>query len=173
MPYAWLYAVAEIFHVPQDFAQRVAVFTVYLGCLWPRCTTACAALRHGSMRPRGSPVRVAYLFNMYVALNSQAQIVWLLTYATLPAMIGVTARAMRGELNVWRAALGIALLVLVGGGVNPPLVAINAILLALFVVLTVVFDPRPALALNRALPCRCRRARRNRCGQPLLDRPVR
>ena len=67
----------------------------------------------------------AYLFNMYVALNSQAQIVWLLTYATLPAMVGVTARAMRGEMNLWRAALFIALLVLVGGGINPPLVAIN------------------------------------------------
>ncbi|MFY9720032.1 MAG: hypothetical protein WAK16_10355, partial [Candidatus Cybelea sp.] len=54
--------------------------------------------------------------------------------------------------NAWRAALGIALLVLVGGGTNPPLVAINAILLALFVVLMVLFDPRPRLALNRALP---------------------
>ena len=89
---------------------------------------------------------------MYVALNSQAQIVWLLTYATLPAMVGVTARAMRGEMNIWRAALAIALLVLAGGGVNPPLLAINVIVLAIFVVVTLALDPKPGVALNRALP---------------------
>ncbi len=32
-PYAWLYGVAEIFHVPQDLAQHFAVFLVYLGLL--------------------------------------------------------------------------------------------------------------------------------------------
>ena len=42
------------------------------------------------------------------------------------------ARAMRGEMNIWRAALAIALLVLVGGGVNPPLVAINVVVLAIY-----------------------------------------
>ncbi len=85
---------------------------------------------------------VAYLFNMYVALNSQAQIVWLLTYGTLPAMVGITARALRGEMNPWPAALGIALLVFVGGGINPPLVAINVILLAIFVVVTLALERR-------------------------------
>ena len=94
----------------------------------------------------------AYLFNMYVALNSQAQIVWLLTYATLPAMVGVTARAMRGEIYLWRAALAIALLVFVGGGVNPPLVAINVIVLAIFVVVMIALDPKPQIMGSRTLP---------------------
>ncbi len=151
MPYGWLYAGAQIFGIPQGVAQRVAVFAVYLACISSMyyCLRSVAPWIDETARIAGS---VAYLFNMYVALNSQAQVVWLLTYATLPAMIGVTARALRGETNVWRAALSIALLVLVGGGVNPPLVAINAILLALFVVIAVAFDSRPALVLSRALP---------------------
>ena len=62
---------------------------------------------------------------MYVALNSQAQIVWLLTYATLPAMVGVTARAMRGEMNLWRAASSSRCWSCSARGINPPLVAIN------------------------------------------------
>ena len=132
-PYSWIYgARADTSHIPQDFAQRFAVFAVYLGLLASMyyCLRSVAPWLGETARVAGS---VAYLFNMYVALNSQAQIVWLLTYGTLPAMIGITARAMRGEMNVWRAALGMALLVLVGGGINPPLLAINVILLAIFV----------------------------------------
>ena len=110
---------AQVFHVPQDLAQRFAVFAVYTGCLASMyyCLRSVAPWLDETSRIAGS---VAYLFNMYVALNSQAQIVWLLTYGTLPAMVGITARAMRGEMNRWPAALGIALLVLVGGGINPP-----------------------------------------------------
>jgi hypothetical protein len=150
-PYAWLYAIAQIFHVPQDFAQRFAVFLVYLGCLASMyyCLRSVAPWLGEVARVAGS---VAYLFNMYVALNSQAQIVWLLTYGTLPAMVGITARAMRGEMNPWRAALGIALLVLVGGGVNPPLVAINVILLAIFVAVTLAFSSETAATAKRTLP---------------------
>jgi hypothetical protein len=130
MPYSWFYGLAQILHVPQGLAQHTAVFFVYFGCLWSMyyCLRSVAPWLDEVARIAGS---CAYLFNMYVALNSQAQIVWLLTYATLPAMVGVTARAMRGEVNVWRASLAIALLVLVGGGVNPPLLAINVIVLAI------------------------------------------
>ncbi|HEX3368034.1 MAG TPA: alpha-(1-_3)-arabinofuranosyltransferase family protein [Candidatus Cybelea sp.] len=150
-PYAWIYAAAQIFHIPQDFAQRFAVFAVYLGVLASMyyCLRSVAPWLGETARVAGS---VAYLFNMYVALNSQAQIVWLLTYATLPAMIGITARAMRGEMNVWRAALGMALLVLVGGGINPPLVAINVILLGIFVLVMLALSERPALVAKRTLP---------------------
>ncbi|HEY6486351.1 MAG TPA: alpha-(1-_3)-arabinofuranosyltransferase family protein [Candidatus Cybelea sp.] len=150
-PYAWIYAAAEIFHIPQDFAQRFAVFAVYLGVLASMyyCLRSVAPWLGETARVAGS---VAYLFNMYVALNSQAQIVWLLTYGTLPAMIGITARAMRGEMNVWRAALGMALLVLVGGGINPPLVAINVILLAIFVLVMLALSERPAIVAKRTLP---------------------
>ena len=63
------------------------------------CLRSVAPWLNETARVAGS---VAFLFNMYVALNSQAQIVWLLTYGTLPAMVGVTACAMRGEMNVWR-----------------------------------------------------------------------
>ncbi len=151
MPYAWLYGIAQIFHFPQDFAQRVAVFTVYLGCLASMyyCLRSVAPWLDETARIAGS---VAYLFNMYVALNSQAQIVWLLTYGTLPAMVGVTARAMRGEMNPWRAALGIALLVLVGGGVNPPLVAINVVLLGIFVVVMLALSSETAVMAKRTVP---------------------
>ncbi|MGB8910243.1 MAG: alpha-(1-_3)-arabinofuranosyltransferase family protein [Candidatus Cybelea sp.] len=151
MPYSWFYGLAQILHVPQDLAQHAAVFFVYLCCLWSMyyCLRSVAPWLDEVARIAGS---VAYLFNMYVALNSQAQIVWLLTYATLPAMVGVTARAMRGEMNIWRAALAIALLVLAGGGVNPPLLGINVIVLAIFVVVTLALDPKPGVALNRALP---------------------
>ncbi len=150
-PYAWAYGVAQILHVPQDVAQHVIVFAVYLGCLF----SMYYCLRHVTPWLDEFP-RIAgacaYLFNMYVALNSQAQIVWLLTYATLPAMVGVTARAMRGEMNVWRAGLFIALLVLLGAGINPPLVAINVVVLAIFVILTVAFDPQPVAAARRTVP---------------------
>lgn len=151
MPYSWIYAIAQIFHVPQDFAQRVAVFLVYLGLLWSMyyCLRSVAPWLDEISRLAGS---IAFLFNMYVALNSQAQIVWLLTYGTLPAMIGVTARAMRGEMNVWRAALAVALLVLVGGGVNPPLVAINVILIGVFVLVMLALSPEPSLTLRRTIP---------------------
>ncbi len=151
-PYAWLYAAAQIFHIPQDFAQRFAVFAVYLGLLASMyyCLRSVAPWLGETARVAGS---VAYLFNMYVALNSQAQIVWLLTYGTLPAMIGITARAMRGEMNVWRAALGMALLVLVGGGINPPLVAINVILIAIFVLVMLALQPR-AGGLRQNARCR-------------------
>ncbi|HXO17791.1 MAG TPA: alpha-(1-_3)-arabinofuranosyltransferase family protein, partial [Candidatus Dormibacteraeota bacterium] len=150
-PYSWLYGLAQIAHVPQDVAQHAAVFLVYLGCLWAMyyCLRGVAPWLDEVSRIAGS---CAYLFNMYVALNSQAQIVWLLTYGTLPAMVGVMARAMRGEMNIWRAALALALLVLVGGGVNPPLVAINVIVIAIFVIVTIAFDPKPANAINRTLP---------------------
>lgn len=151
MPYSWIYGLAQLVHVPQDVAQHAAVFLVYLGCLWAMyyCLRSVAPWLDEIARIAGA---CAYLFNMYVALNSQAQIVWLITYATLPAMVGVMARAIRGEINVWRAALAIALLLLVGGGVNPPLVAINVIILAIFVAVTVIFDPKPSSALNRTMP---------------------
>ncbi|MGB6522660.1 MAG: alpha-(1-_3)-arabinofuranosyltransferase family protein [Candidatus Cybelea sp.] len=150
-PYAWIYAIAQIFHVPQDLAQHVAVFMVYLGCLASMyyCLRSVAPWLNETARVAGS---IAFLFNMYVALNSQAQIVWLLTYGTLPALVGVTACAMRGEINVWRGALSVALLVLVGAGVNPPLVAINVILLAIFVLVMLAFSPEPAITAKRTLP---------------------
>ncbi|HEV3091889.1 MAG TPA: alpha-(1-_3)-arabinofuranosyltransferase family protein, partial [Candidatus Cybelea sp.] len=150
-PYAWLYGIAEIFHVPQDLAQHCAVFLVYLGLLASMhyCLRAVAPWLSETARVAGS---VAFLFNMYVALNSQAQIIWLLTYGTLPAMIGVTAYAMRGEINVWRAALAIALLVLVGGGINPPLLAINVILIAIFVLVMIAMSPEPVVTARRTLP---------------------
>lgn len=150
-PYAWVYGIAQALHVPQLVAQRFAVFAVYTGCLASMyyCLRNVAPWLDETSRIAGS---VAYLFNMYVALNSQAQIVWLLTYATVPAMVGITARAMRGEMNAWRAALGIALLVLVGGGVNPPLVAINVILLTIFVVVTLALSPDPGAVAKRSIP---------------------
>jgi hypothetical protein len=150
-PYSWAYGLAQFLHVPQDLAQHAAVFLVYLGCLWSMyyCLRSVAPWLDEISRIAGS---CAYLFNMYVALNSQAQIVWLLTYGTLPAMVGVTARAIRGEMNLWRAALAIALLVLLGGGINPPLVAINVVILAIFVVVTIALDPKPSVAINRTAP---------------------
>jgi hypothetical protein len=150
-PYAWVYGIAQALHIPQLFAQRFVVFAVYTGCLASMyyCLRNVAPWLDETSRIAGS---VAYLFNMYVALNSQAQIVWLLTYATVPAMVGITARAMRGEMNAWPAALGIALLVLVGGGVNPPLVAINVILLAIFVVVTLALSPDPGAVARRSVP---------------------
>ncbi|MGA7202555.1 MAG: alpha-(1-_3)-arabinofuranosyltransferase family protein [Candidatus Cybelea sp.] len=150
-PYAWVYGIAQAFHISQLFAQRFVVFAVYTGCLASMyyCLRNVAPWLDETSRIAGS---VAYLFNMYVALNSQAQIVWLLTYATVPAMVGITARAMRGEMNAWPAALGIALLVLVGGGVNPPLVAINVILLAIFVVVTLALSPDPGVVARRSIP---------------------
>lgn len=150
-PYAWAYGLAELLRVPAAVAQHCIVFCVYLGCL----ASMYYCLRYATPW-LSEPARIAgacaYLFNMYVALNSQAQIVWLLTYATLPAMVGITARAMRGELNYWRAGLFIALLVLAGAGINPPLVGINAILLTLFVGIAILFDPAPVAALRRAWP---------------------
>ncbi|HEY1867239.1 MAG TPA: hypothetical protein VGG70_03025, partial [Candidatus Cybelea sp.] len=150
-PYSWVYGLAQVFHIPQDYAQHAAVFLVYFGCMWSMyyCLRSVAPWLDEISRIAGS---IAYLFNMYVALNSQAQIVWLLTYGTLPAMVGVMARAMRGQMNLWRAALAIALLVLVGGGINPPLVAINVIVLAIFVIVTIALDPKPAAAINRTAP---------------------
>lgn len=150
-PYAWLYGVAQILHISQDFAQRFAVFLVYTGCLASMyyCLRWVAPWLDERARIAGS---VAFLFNMYVALNSQAQIVWLTVYATLPAMVGVTARAMRGELNLWRGALWIALLVLVGGGINPPLVAINVILVALYAIVAVTLSGQPLATLKRFAP---------------------
>ena len=150
-PYAWVYGIAQVFHVPQYLAQRFAVFAVYTACLASMyyCLRCVAPWLDETSRIAGS---VAYLFNMYVALNSQAQIVWLLTYATVPAMVGITARAMRGEMNPWPAALGIALLVFVGGGINPPLVAINFILLAIFVVVTLALSSEPGAMARRCVP---------------------
>lgn len=150
-PYSWAYGFAQLLHIPQDVAQHAAVFLVYLGCMWSMyyCLRSVAPWLDEISRIAGS---IAYLFNMYVALNSQAQIVWLLTYGTLPAMVGVMARAVRGEINLWRAALAIALLVLVGGGINPPLVAINVIVLAIFLVVTIALDPKPSAAINRTVP---------------------
>jgi len=153
-PYSWLYAAAQVLHVSQTFAQHAAVFAVYLGCLWSMyyCLRSVAPWLDEIACIAGS---CAFLFNMYVALNSQAQIVWLLTYGTVPAMVGVMARALRAEMNLWRAALAVALLVLIGGGINPPLVAINAAIVALFLIVTVGLDAKPARAAARALPIVC------------------
>ncbi len=150
-PYGWAYGLAALLHLPQELAQRVCLFLVYLGCEVSMyyCLRSVAPRLDEVAKLAGS---CAYLFNMYVALNSQAQIVWLLTYATLPAMVGVAARAMRGEMGVWRAALAIALLVFVGAGINPPLLAINVIILAIFVIVTIAFDPNPGAAARQALP---------------------
>ncbi len=150
-PYAWWYGLAQLLGVPQELAQRSGVFLVYLGCLFSMyyCLRTVTPWLNEAARVAGS---AAYLFNMYVALNSQAQIVWLLTYATLPALLGVTARAMRGEMNIWRATLAVALLVVVGGGINPPLLAINVVVLALFVLVMVLFDPKPVAAAKQAFP---------------------
>lgn len=150
-PYAWFYAFAQILHIPQDVAQRVAVFLVYTGCLASMyyCLRWVAPWISEAARVAGS---VAFLFNMYVALNSQAQIVWLLVYATLPAMVGVTARALRGELDVWNGALWMTILVLVGGGINPPLVAINVLLVALFAVVALTLSGDRRAVVRRGVP---------------------
>ena len=150
-PYAWFYGLAELLHVPQVLAQRFAVFLVYTGCLASMyyCLRSVAPWLNETARVAGS---VAFLFNLYVALNSQAQIVWLMVYATLPAMVAITARSMRGEINPWKAALGIGLLVLVGGGVNPPLVAINVFLIAIYVIVMLVLSEEPLAVLRRTFP---------------------
>ena len=171
-PYAWAYGLAQLLGISQSFAQHIVVFAVYLGCLASMyyCLRSVAPWLDEISRIAGS---CAYLFNMYVALNSQAQIVWLLTYAVLPAMVGVTARTMRGELNIWRGALAIALLVLVGAGINPPLVAINVVVLAIFVAVTILFDPKPYAALRRTLPFLVAASVAAISRKPLLARPVR
>lgn len=150
-PYSWAYGLAALLNLSQQLAQRVCLFLVYLGCAISMyyCLRSVTPHLNEVGKIAGS---VAYLFNMYVALNTQAQIVWLLTYATLPAMVGVAARAMRNEIGVWRAALAIALLVFVGAGVNPPLLAINVIILAIFVAVTIVFDSNPIARVRQALP---------------------
>ena len=142
-PYAWFYGVAQIVHVPQDVAQR-SPFSWSTPDALRRCTTVCDGSRRGSTRAARIAGSVAFLFNMYVALNSQAQIIWLLVYATLPAMVGITARALRGELNVWNGAMWMALLVLIGGGINPPLVAINVVLIALYAMIAVALSHEPS-----------------------------
>jgi hypothetical protein len=150
-PYAWFYGVAQIFHIPQDVAQRFAVFLVYTGCLASMyyCLRWVAPWISEAARVAGS---VAFLFNMYVALNSQAQIIWLLVYATLPAMVGITARALRGELSVWTGAMWMTVMVLVGGGINPPLVAINVLLIVLYAIVAVALSGARRATVKRAIP---------------------
>ncbi len=62
MPYAWLYGLAQILHLPQDFAQRVAIFFVYLCCFCSMyyCLRSVAPWLDES---RGSPVR-SHIFSI-------------------------------------------------------------------------------------------------------------
>ncbi len=150
-PYGWIYGLAQFLHVSQEFAQRVVVFMAYLWCLISMhyCLRSVAPRLHESAVVAGSS---AYLFNIYIAFNSQAQIPMVMTYAALPALVGIVVRALRGEINMWRGSLGVALLVFAAAGINPPLIAINVIVLVLFTAVMLAFDAQPRRAIRRLLP---------------------
>jgi hypothetical protein len=131
-PYTWLYAIFYYAHVPEVLAQRCVIFALYcwviFGMYW--------GLRHvtpevgvaGRLAGAG-----AYLLNIYVAFNSAGSVPMLLTYGSLPWILGAIAAYLDDAMILVRAAAIAALAVFVGSGVNPPLIAINLAVIALYV----------------------------------------
>jgi hypothetical protein len=132
-PYTFLYALFAAIHMPAITAQRAIIFLIYLwiagGMYWG--LKYIAPGMHPIARLAGA---AAYLFNIYVAFNSAGSVPMLLTYGALPWMTGAIAAGMDGALPAVSAGALAAVFVFVGSGENPPIIALNAIILALFVV---------------------------------------
>jgi len=68
-------------------------------------------------------------------------------------MVGVTARAMRGEINVWKGALWMALLMLIGGRKSIRRSSRSTSFSSRsYVVVALTLSPQPLAMFKRAIP---------------------
>ena len=152
-PYGWFSALLEAFHVPGAVRQRALDYVVFAavaaGAYWGIGWVAPATTR--SARLCGALV---YLLNPYVAFNiGNGTSNMIAPYAALPLLTGITALALRGRMSPPRAGILAGIVTFCGGGINVPLVAMNAIVVALYVLVYVAgaFTPRRA-TLRRLVP---------------------
>lgn len=132
-PYTFLYALFAALHLSPVAAQRVVIFLIYLwiagGMYW-----GLKYIAPGMNRVARLAGASAYLFNIYVAFNSAGSVPMLLTYGALPWMTGAIAAGLDGAMPWLMAGAATALFVFIGSGVNPPLIALNAILITVFII---------------------------------------
>ncbi len=148
-PYGWLSALLQFAHVPPAERQRALDFAVFaaiaagaywgIGCMAPatsRSARMCGAL--------------AYLLNPYVAFNvGNGTSNMLAPYAALPFLTGLSALALRGSMPPLTAGILAGVVTFCGGGINAPLVAMNAIVVVLYVAVAVVALPDKRAVLRR------------------------
>ena len=151
-PYGWASALLQAFHVPGEARQRVldalVFFAIAAGAYWGVGWIAPATTR--SARVCGA---LAYLLNPYVAFNvGNGTSNMLAPYAALPFLVGLTALALRGRMPPLVAGAWVAIVTFFGGGINVPLVAMNAIVVVLYILIALVFSEERRLFFRRLLP---------------------
>ncbi|MGD1067432.1 MAG: alpha-(1-_3)-arabinofuranosyltransferase family protein, partial [Vulcanimicrobiaceae bacterium] len=149
-PYTWLYVGLAWLHVPAFVSQLAVMFLVYLTVGWGMYVGL------GLLAPRlaeGAKLAgcAAFACTMYVAFNSNGSTPMLLAYAAIPLFVGVTVAVSRGTLTPLRGGLAIGLIVLVSGGFNPPLIAINLVCAAIAAVVWLAMVGQRARTLRRLL----------------------
>lgn len=131
-PYSLLYALFAEAHVSAEIAQRLVLFLIYLwiavGMYWALGGIDAHINRAGRLAGAA-----AYLFNIYVAFNSAGSVPMLLTYASLPCIVAALGAALDARWSIVRSSVAIALFVFAGSGINPPLIAINLIVILVYV----------------------------------------
>jgi hypothetical protein len=152
-PYGWFSALLEALHVPGALRQHALDYVVFAavgaGAYWGIGWVAPATTR--SARLCGALV---YLLSPYVAFNiGNGTSNMIAPYAALPLLTGITALALRGRLSPPRAGILAGVITFFAGGINVPLVAMNAIVVVLYVLvyLAGAFTPR-GVTLRRLVP---------------------
>ena len=154
-PYGWASALLQTVGIPPAARQRALDFAVFFaiaaGAYWGVGRVAPATTR--SARVCGALV---YLLNPYVALNvGTGTSNMLAPYAALPFLIGFTALALRGRIAPINGGICVGIVTFFGGGINVPLVAMNALVVALYAAIAVAGAPSPIQTLRRLLPFAC------------------
>jgi len=148
-PFTWVHVALMGVGIPAEMTQRIVMWALYAcigyGMYW--ALSRIDASLSSAARCSGA---VAYILNPYVAFNSAGSVPWLLTYATLPLMVGAVATGMAGRRGSGWSGAVTALVIFAGSGINPPLIVINVIIVLLYILLAVAASAGRTTAMRRA-----------------------
>ena len=136
-PYTFLYALLFSMHLGPFVSQRIVVFLTFLAI------TLSTYLSLRFIAPRmhiAGRLTAAILacWNIFVAFNMHGSSIMLLPYAAMPAFVAVYAAYVDRRVSLLNATCIMGALSLLASGVNPPLLAIDAAVVALFAIVAMV-----------------------------------
>jgi Alpha-(1->3)-arabinofuranosyltransferase len=136
-PYTFLYGLLSLMHVGSFVSQRIVVFLTLLAVVG----STYVSLRYiapGMHRAGRLTAAILACWNIFVAFNMHGSSIMLLPYAAMPAFVAVYAAYVDRRVKLLVASFIMGILSLLASGVNPPLFAIDAAVVALFAVVAMV-----------------------------------
>ena len=136
-PYTFLYAFLFSMHLGPFVSQRIVVFLTLLAIT----VSTYISLRYIAPRMHiAGRLTAAILacWNIFVAFNMHGSSIMLLPYAAMPAFVATYAAYADRRVSLLNATCIMGALSLFASGVNPPLLAIDAAVVALFAVVAIL-----------------------------------